>query len=143
MSQCIIIYQTLSHKVFVDILLIQCLNKKVLLHDRKRHTARAVYGPWRVLTGLGGGALPALVLYSGYLCPGLVWVEGVPPEETWDRTLDWTSDRTRGTLPQGKDQGPVSRVPPVDRQTPVKTLPSRHTTLNHNKRIVLSTWEPE
>ena len=67
---------------------------------------------------------------------------GFPLGETWDRTLDRTSVRTRG-YPSGKDLGPEAEkgpgnrgwdTPPVDRQTPVKILPSRGPTYTGSKK---------
>ena len=67
-----------------------------------------------------------------------------PPGGTWDRTSDRTSVRTRG-YPSGKDLGPEaekgpgnrgSDTPPVDRQMPVKTLPSRRPTYARSKKVM-------
>ena len=59
-------------------------HKKVLLRERKRHTARCVANPWQGGTYLGqGGGVPTLAREEGYLpWPGgggtyLGWEEGV------------------------------------------------------------------
>ena len=76
----------------------------------------------------------------GTPCPGcwgvpLFWISPPPPCRTWNKTLDRTSDRNKGSprkTPGTRDYGPVTRgIPPCgrrDRQTPVKTLPSRRNT---------------
>ena len=84
-------------------------DKKVLLRDCKRHTACGVSCPWHVMSG--GGGVPVLVLSRGGGTSVLV-LTGVHP-------------------PPKKHLGPKTGVPPplwTDRQTPVKTLPSRRTT---------------
>ena len=56
-------------------------NKKVLLRDRKRRTARCVSCPWHVLFGgvwRGGWTLPVLVLAGG----GMGW-----GERAWEDVL--------------------------------------------------------
>ena len=81
---------------------------------------------------LAGGGYP--ILAGGYSYPwqgrglSLSWL-GYPKGWTWDRTLNRVSDRTR-EYPLPLQKGPVTRgwgisPLPVNRQTPVKTLPSR------------------
>ena len=106
-------------------------NKKVLLRERKRHTARCVANtPYVVLTGYppGGGTRSGTPPGgSGYppggvpgQVPGGVWV---PPPGGGTRS---GTPGGSGYSPGGGTQTPPP--PPVDRQTPVKTVPSRRTT---------------
>ena len=125
-------------------------NKKVLLRERKRHTARCVANtPYVVLTGYpplggtrsgtppggpgtprggtrsgtpqGGPGIPRGGTQSG--TPRGVWVPPAPggvPGQVPPR------GGTRSGTPRGGTWTPPP--PPVDRQTPVKTVPSRRTT---------------
>ena len=76
-------------------------NNKVLLFDHQRHTARSV-------SSSGGYTLSCLG--DTLSCPGLPLVSGVPPATILTETSP-------------KDQR-VGSKSPVNRQTPVKTLPS-------------------
>ena len=117
-------------------------NKKVLLRERKRHTARCVANtPYVVLTGYpprGGTRSGTPPGGSGYPPGGypVRYPRGVryPP---WGGTRSGTPGGSPGSgtppggvpsqvPPQGGYPDPPS--PPVDRQTPVKTVPSRRTT---------------
>ena len=112
-------------------------NKKVLLRERKRHTARCVANtPYVVLTGYppwggtrsgtpppGGSGYP-----PGRGVPGQVHPPG---GGTWSGTPGGCPGTPPGGYPvryppRGGYPDPPS--PPVDRQTPVKTVPSRRTT---------------
>ena len=135
-------------------------NKKVLLRERKRHTARCVAStPSAVLSqGVGVshlwlGGYPILG-WGGVPHP---WPAGTPgsgtilgyPPRKGPGTSHWGTPPPRKDMgpvevlwdgydvPPGKDMGPVEALwdgygvtppPPMDRQTPVKTVPSRRTT---------------
>ena len=96
-------------------------NKKVLLRERKRHTARRVAStPYVVLTGSPPG--------QGTPQPGYPPSQGTPPARVPPSRLDLAGYPPR--LPHGI-LGNVAKhygiwVPPLwtDRQTRVKTLPS-------------------
>ena len=137
-------------------------NKKVLLRERKRHTARRVAStPYVVLTGYPppprvppwqgtppAGYPPWQGTPPGRVPPwqGTPWLgtprqgtplpgypprqgtplPGYPPSWTWQGNLPWLPHGILGNV--AKHYG--IRVPPLwtDRQTCVKTLPSRRTT---------------
>ena len=110
------------------------VNKKVLLRERKRHTARCVANtPYVVLTGYPPGGYPVRYPPGGYLdppwgVPGLVPPPGGvypdPPPGGVPGQVPWGGTQS-GTPPGGYPDPPS---PPMDRQTPVKTVPSRRTT---------------
>ena len=129
-------------------------NKKVLLRERKRHTARRVASnPYIVLTGYsppaghppgqGTPPQPGYPPWPGYPPPGypparVPPLGRVPPSWTWQGTppaAPWHSGKCCKVL---WDMG----TPPVDRQidgwmegqTRVKTLPSRRTTYTGGKK---------
>ena len=115
-------------------------NKKVLLRERKRHTARrvAIASPCYS----GGGILDKKFFSQSEHVSSQIWCQkffpllrpGTPPWTwTWDPPypdLDLGPPLPRpglGTPPYPDlDLGPPPRN--VNRQTPVKTVPSRHTT---------------
>ena len=123
-------------------------NKKVLLHECKRHTACHIANtcyaalcnggeggaPSQVLcrggypiSGLGGypisgwGVPPIIQTWSGGYPPDLGW--GTPPSQTWDGVPPPTIQTWTGYPPRN-----------VNRQTLVKTIPSRHTTYAGSKK---------
>ena len=105
--------------------------KKVLLRERKRHTARRVASArYADLSRGGGGGLP-------HLRSGQTW-DGVPPARPG----------MRYTPPPLGRPGMGYPPPPrnVNRQTPVKTVPSRHTTYaggkNRTVRVPTDTGKP-
>ena len=73
------------------------LDKKVLLCERKRHTARTAQPFWL----LGGGKYP--------------------PDRTCDRAGVPPPQKGHGTRYKGRDLAPETTI---DRHTPVKTVPS-------------------
>ena len=94
------------------------MNKKVLLRERKRHTARCVANTrYVVLTGYPPGGVPGT--------PGGVYPVRYPP-----------GGGTRSGTPPGGGLG----TPPVDRQTPVKTVPSRRTTYAGGNKVQHVKW---
>ena len=109
-------------------------HKKVLLRERKRHTARRVVStPSVVLPGsgtppLGGyldlGTPPGGVTRTSVPPPG-GYLTRVPPRGGYPDLGGGYPDL--GPPPGGYLTGPPL-PPPVDRQTPVKTVPSRRTT---------------
>ena len=129
--------------------------KKVLLRERKRHTARRVVStPSVVLPGypdLAGGGYPTRVPPRPGSPPGGYLVRYPPGGRYLVRYPPWgvpsqvppggypvrypPGGGTRSGTPPGGVPGQVppqggtrSGTPPVDRQTPVKTVPSRRTT---------------
>ena len=113
-------------------------HKKVLLRERKRHTAcRVASTPYVVLTGYpplarvppSQGTPLARVLPCQGTPPGWTW-QGTPPAAPWHSGKCCKALWDMGTL----------RPPPVDRQidgqTRVKTLPSRHTTYAGGKHSI-------
>ena len=110
-------------------------NKKVLLRERKRHTARCVANtPYVVLTGYPPpGGYP--VRYPPRGGPGTPPPGGVPSQVPLGGPGTppggVPSQVPRGVPGQVPPRGGVPGPPlppPVDRQTPVKTVPSRRTT---------------
>ena len=125
-------------------------NKKVLLRERKRHTARCVANTrYVVVTGYpprGGtrsGTPPRGV--SGQVPPGSGYPPGgvpsqvppggvpgqVPPRGGPGTPQGYPVRYPPGGTRSGTPPGEGTRTPPpppVDRQTPVKTVPSRRTT---------------
>ena len=120
-------------------------NKKVLLRERKRHTAhRVVSTPYVGLTGYpppvltwpggGGGGVPRLGTHpppaeyplSGYPHRQGTPLAGYPPSWTWQGT----PRLLHGILGNVAKHYGIWVPPPLwtDRQTRVKTLPSRRTT---------------
>ena len=114
-------------------------NKKVLLHERKRHTTRQVSStPSAVLSLRGypihdwGTPQPPSWPSQGVSHPWLGYLPqsgpgwGTPLEGTWDKSLGYLSERTWDQL---KYYGMGMGTPPgVNRQTPVKTVPSHRVT---------------
>ena len=98
--------------------------KKVLLHEHKRRTARGVSFLWCVWSGGQGEGYPCPVRGEGG------W--GYPCPRTWlGYPLPPATGLTTGLTGVPPEKGPVTRdwgTPPVDKQTPVKTWPSRCTT---------------
>ena len=87
--------------------------------------------PVPCLGGMGGnlisdpGGVPHL-RSGGVPRPDLGW--GIPPGQTWDAVPPWGQTWDGVPSPYHPD---LDGVPPprnVNRQTPVKTVPSRHTT---------------
>ena len=118
-------------------------NKKVLLHERKRHTAHHVLTtPSVVLTGY-----PPILTWLGGTLPGYLPPAGYPIPQQGTPT-PWQGTPQQGTPPAGPGRVPPPGVCPMafwemlqsimgtplwtDRwmegQTRVKTLPSRRTT---------------
>ena len=95
--------------------IITTYNKKVLLRERKRHTARRVASARYAALCNGGVDMgsPPDIGYPPEM--GYPWTWGTPPDLRWSTPpypdLRW------GTPPRN-----------VNRQTPVKTVPSCHTT---------------
>ena len=98
----------------------QLFNKTVLLRERKRHTARRV------------ASTPATVLSWGVEVHHLGLGYPTPQEGTWEQSLGYPPQKghgTRGSIMEWRWGNPPPPPPPgVNRQTPVKTLPSRRTT---------------
>ena len=108
-------------------------NKKVLLRERKRHTARRVVStPSVVLPGYNppGGGTQTSVLPPGGGTQVRVPPGGVYPDLGTPRGGEVRS----GTPPGGVPDRTPPPPPPVDRQTPVKTVPSRRTTYAGGKK---------
>ena len=86
---------------------VNLFNKKVLLHERKRHAA--VYQVLTVLfcPGEGGGGVLQSCPGLRYPSPVLVW--GTPGwvHPAWDRVPSPGTE-----VPSGRDLGPVAGVPP-------------------------------
>ena len=118
------------------------LNKKVLLRERKRHTARRVVStPSVVLPGYpprggvpGPGYPPGGVPDLG-TPPGGEPRSGYPPRGVPDPGTPPGGGPGPG-YPRGEGVPDRTPLPPVDRQTPVKTVPSRRTTYTGGKNNV-------
>ena len=112
-------------------------NKKVLLRQSKRHTARAAHLFW--FCAVGGYLVLARGVPQSWPVGGVEWgstSDRVPlphPGRTKDRTWNRTNDRT------------VVPPPPLftERQTPVKTLPSRRTTYAAGKKMFIFSFVSE
>ena len=129
------------------------LNKKVLLRERKRHTARRVAStPSAVLSREGGtpslaGEYPILGSGWGYPMPS----QGVPHPwvpPVWDWGTPWKEPGTSHWGPPWKGHGTSESIMGwrwgtplgVNRQMPVKTVPSLRTTYaGGNNGIVFKT----
>ena len=110
-------------------------NKKVLLRERKRHTARRVAIAIFLLLRGGGGSLNKNFFFPVWTCikPNLLSkifpftkTGYPPPRKSETRYPPPRKSETRYPPPKIWDQVPPPRN--VNKQTPVKTVPSRHTT---------------
>ena len=133
--------------IIFELVIINNYNKKVLLRERKRHTAcRAVSTHSVALSWLTPPWLttPPRLDWP----PQLDWpprLDWLPPRLDWPPQLDWPTPPAGLTPPSWTDPPtPAGLTPPprgqTEGQTCVKTLPSHHTMYaGGNKQTYLST----